>query len=373
MMKTNSTHINQSSSSQSSEENRNVKKIKFPTQVQPDFIHELRERVNDYFTANGLSKYGNMSIVAKSIVMLALYFGPLAFMIILGSSSIPLTLVLWMIMGAGMAGVGMVLMHDANHGTFSKNRQINNWKHQHNTLHHGFTNVDGHDEDIAPLGILRFSPHRPLYKIHRYQHLYAWFFYGLMTISWSTVKDFRQLHRFKKQGANLGSNKTYPRMYVDIIVGKIVYYLLFLVIPLAVLPLPWYVIVLSFLLMHFVCGLILGLVFQTAHVVTSSAYPLPDESGNMENNWAIHQLYTTSDYAPGSKILSWMIGGLNYQVEHHLFPNISHVHYKSLSVLVKSMTEKHQLPYHVQPSFIAALDNHRKMLKVLGSTRNPGF
>jgi len=221
------------------------------------------------------------------------------------------------------------------------------------------------------MGLLRFSPHKTLLKVHKYQYLYAWFFYGLMTISWTTLKDFQKLYEYKKMGAELGSNKSFKQMQLNLIVSKILYYIIFLVIPIIVLPVSWFWVVLFYLAMHFISGLILSTIFQTAHVVSTSEYPLPDENGNIESNWAIHQLLTTSDFSPGSKIFSWMIGGLNYQVEHHLFPNICHIHYKGISRLVKETASKYGLPYHVQPTFFSAVRNHAKMLKILGREKIP--
>ncbi len=147
---------------------------------------------------------------------------------------------------------------------------------------------------------------------------------------------------------------------------KLLYYIIFLVIPLILFPLAWYQILLLFISMHLLCGLILGVIFQTAHVMPSSEYPLPDENGKMDNNWAIHQLLTTSNFSPKNRVFSWLIGGLNYQVEHHLFPYISYVHYKNISSLVKETTRKYNLPYHVQGTFFLAVANHFKMLKMLG-------
>ncbi|HKK68077.1 MAG TPA: acyl-CoA desaturase, partial [Bacteroidales bacterium] len=286
----------------------------------------------------------------------------------------------WLVMGMGMAGLGMVLMHDANHRVFSKNMTINkwlgkslyllggfppNWRHQHNTMHHGFTNIEGHDEDIAPVGLLRFSPHRKLHRIHRFQHIYAWFFYGLMTLSWVTVKDFVRINKYRKDGV-APFNKKYSTYLTDLIIAKLLYYTFLLVLPALVLPVAWYWVVGGFLLMHYLSGLILTTIFQTAHVVPSSEYPLPAGNGKVENNWAIHQLLTTSDFSPNGKVLSWMIGGLNFQVEHHLFPNISHVHYKNISRLVQETAQEYNLPYHFQDSFFSALKGHWKMLKDLG-------
>lgn len=356
-------------------------KITFPNQNKPEFINELRAGVQNYFDENHISKFGDRRIIVKATVMFAVYFVPYIVLLTGIIESVPLVIVFWAIMGFGMAGVGMTLMHDANHRSFSKNQTINkwlgrsiyllggfppNWRHQHNTLHHGFTNIEGHDEDISPVGLLRFSPHKPLKKIHRYQHLYAWALYGLMTVFWSTTKDFKQFARYKKEGAVLSKSKTNNQLMLDLILSKIVYWFIFLIVPLVFIPVAWYWIVLSFFVMHYVCGFVLTAIFQTAHVVPSSEFPLPNDQGRVENNWAIHQLLNTSDYSPKSKVFSWMIGGLNYQVEHHLFPTISHVHYKSLSKLVRETADKYHLPYYVQPTFFAALKSHYQMLKMMG-------
>ena len=360
-------------------------KIKFSPQNNPEFIKELRKEVKGYFDQHNLSRYGNAGMVAKVMLMIALYITPYLLMVTGVITFFPLLFASWVIMGTGMAGIGMVLMHDANHGTCTKNQRINRWlgkslyflggfpptwRHQHNTMHHGFTNIDGQDEDIAPVGILRFSPHKPHHAIQKFQHWYAWFFYGLMTLSWVTAKDFKQLSTYNKTGISLSTNRSNAYLLADLIIAKALYYGVFLAIPILVLPVAWYWTVLFFLIMHFTGGFILTIIFQTAHVMPDSVYPLPDEEGNVENNWAIHQLLTTSDYAPNSRIFSWLIGGLNFQVEHHLFPNISHVHYKNISVFVKQTAEKYNIPYHVQPTFYQALRSHYKMMKMLGNNTN---
>jgi len=356
--------------------------VKFKTPNSSQFIKELRAAVNEYFEKKEISKYGNGSIVVKSILMVLVYSVPYILMLTGIIQSWPLILACWLIMGLGMAGIGMVLMHDANHGTFSKNRTLNRllsnslyllggfpatWQHQHNTQHHGFTNVDGQDEDINPAGILRFSPHKPKRKIHRFQQWYAWVLYGLMTLSWITAKDFRQMARYKKEEIFSSKKSTYTRLFIQLLVSKIAYYLFVLFLPMALLPVAWYWTLVFFLAMHLVSGFILSIIFQTAHVMPTSVYPLPDEQGYIDGNWTVHQLLTTTNYAPKSRVFSWMIGGLNYQVEHHLFPYISHVHYKPLSKIVREMAEKYELPYYVLPSFRIALNQHFKMLKALGA------
>lgn len=363
-------------------ENTKIKtKVIFSPKNKPEFINELRKEVNGYFSQKNISKYGNANLAVKSLFMGSLYVIPYILMITGIVYTLPLIILSWITMGFGMAGLGMVLMHDANHGSFSKNPKVNsllskslyflggfppNWQYQHNTLHHGFTNIEGHDEDINPGKFLRFSPHKPLRRIHRYQHFYAWFLYGLMTVSWVTAKDFVRLSKYKSEGVALSGNRKYNQILRDLIIAKVLYYTFFLVLPLIILPVSWYAIVLLFIAMHFISGFILTTIFQTAHVMPSSEYPLPDETGNMENNWAVHQVLTTANFAPKSRILSWCIGGLNHQVEHHLFPNICHVHYKAISPIVKETARKYNLPYHEENTFADALFSHFKMLKSLG-------
>lgn len=356
-------------------------RIKFASKNNPEFVKELRQKTKEYFESKNISKFGNFNLAFKSVFMFSLYLIPLILMLTGIVTSIGWTIFLWSLMGVGMSGVGMGLMHDANHGSFSKRAWVNNlmsrsmyflggfptnWRYQHNTMHHGFTNINGYDEDISPVGILRFNPHKPLLKIHKFQQFYAWFFYGLMTVSWVTYKDFKQLYGYKKQNATVNNSRSYTLLLIDLIIAKIAYFAIFLVLPLVFIPLAWPWILLGFFAMHFICGFILGIVFQTAHVMPTTDFPLPDDKGNIDNNWAIHQLMTTADYSPRSRLFSWFIGGLNYQVEHHLFPQISHVHYRKLSKIVKDTAEKYNIPYYVETTFFTALRKHYRMLKVLG-------
>jgi linoleoyl-CoA desaturase len=346
-----------------------------------NFTRELRAKVKEHFLVNKINQYGSYQIIVKTILMASLYLVPYAIMMTGSLSFGPAVLLCYFIMGLGMAGLGMSTMHDANHGSFSQHKMVNdffskslyllggfppNWRFQHNTLHHGYTNIEGHDEDIAPVGILRFSPHQPVKSFHRYQYLYAWFFYCLMTISWITVKDFKRLSNYSRMQAAPGSLKNYSVNLAVLILSKVVYYSIFLIVPLVFLPAAWYWIVAGFILMHFTGGLILSTIFQSAHVVPTSAFPLPDGNNEMSNNWAVHQLYTTSDFSPESNIFSWFIGGLNYQVVHHLFPDISHIHYKKLAPIVSSTARKYGLPYHVNRNFVDAVREHIRMLKLLG-------
>ena len=240
-----------------------------------------------------------------------------------------------------------------------------NWRIQHNRLHHTFTNIHEMDPDVSPMGLLRFSPDAPLKKIHRLQHIYAWFFYGLMTFSWATNKEFKQLNDFRRDG--FISKKEYTPLMLEMVAWKIIYYTYMFVIPYFItnnISIGFWLI--CFFSLHFVAGFILATIFQTAHIMPECDYPRANENGTIENNWAIHQLQTTSNYAPSSRFFSWYAGGLNFQVEHHLFPNICHVHYKNISHIVKEKAEKYGLPYYSRKTYLQAIIEHGKMLKSLG-------
>jgi linoleoyl-CoA desaturase len=356
--------------------------IKFPKSNTNDFISDLRRRVAEYFETKKISRYANFSMIVKSISILALYLIPYFIVLTANITDVWTVLGLWIIMGIASAGIGLSIMHDANHGSYSKNQSFNkymgyllnfiggsavNWKLQHNHLHHGYTNVDGMDEDIDPGPVMRLSPHQKRLWLHRWQHIYGWFIYGLMTLSWVTAKDFAQLKRYREMGLLVKQNRSYRWLFIELLISKTFFYGYLLILPLIFSPIAWWQTIIFFTVMHFLQGFILTIVFQPAHVMPTSDYPIPDKEGNLENNWAIHQLLTTSDFSPKSRIFSWYVGGLNYQIEHHLFPNICHVHYKKISNLVKQTAMEYGIPYNVQKNFILALINHGKMLKRLGN------
>ncbi|MBL3655128.1 fatty acid desaturase family protein [Fulvivirga sediminis] len=312
--------------------------------------------------------------------MLMLFFGPLIMLntgIITNAFSL---FGLYILSGLGMAGIGMGVMHDAIHGSFSKKRKVNQWmgytmnliganasvwKIQHNVLHHTYTNISESDDDINAPFFLRFSPHAKRYWLHRFQHIYIWFFYSLSTISWITSKDFVRVKRYKKMGFFKGKNE-YKNTIFEISAWKLLYYSYTLILPLIMVPLAWWIILLAFISMHMVTGILISIVFQTAHVMPSADFPLPDKNGLIANNWSVHQLATTSNYSPRSKSFSWLIGGLNYQIEHHLFPNICHTHYNKLSSIVATTAQEYGIPYLIKKSFWAAIIDHIKMLRSLG-------
>jgi linoleoyl-CoA desaturase len=357
--------------------------LKFSNEKGVEFSRELRKRVKYYFEERGISKYANANMIIKTVFMLSVFLVPYILMVSGLFTNVFLILTIWMVMGFGAAGIGLAVMHDANHKSYSSKKTLNGilgyllnliggdastWKIQHNIKHHGFTNIEGYDEDINAGPLLRFSPSDKLLKIHRYQHIYAWFLYCLMTLQWVTVKDFKQLYHYRKEGFIPGSTFNFTVKIAIVALSKILYYVYILIVPIILLPLPVGVVIIFFLIMHFITGFTLTIIFQTAHVMPSSQYPVPDEKNTISENWLEHQMSTTTNYSPRSKIFSWLIGGLNYQVEHHLFPNICHVHYPKLSAIVNATAQSFKIRYNVQPNFLTALISHARMLKQLGTT-----
>lgn len=354
---------------------------KFTKAAGVEFSKTLRKRINLHFKTNNISRNANTSMVTKTILMLSMFFGPL---IIIGLglvTSVPLLFSLYILSGLGMAGIGMGVMHDALHGSYSKNPKINRllgfsfnliggndtvWKIQHNQLHHTYTNIEHADDDLNAPFFLRFSPHAKKYWAHQFQHIYIWFFYGLATISWVTTKDFVRLKRYHGMGF-LSEKNEYSNALIKMTGWKILYYSYALIIPLIVVPMAWWIILLAFLGMHFVTGLLISIVFQVAHISPDATYPLPDNDGLIAGDWYTHQFATTTNFSPKSRFFSWLIGGLNYQVEHHLLPNVCHIHYRKLSKIVIDTAKEYNMPYYTKTSFASAIWSHAKMLRQLGN------
>lgn len=354
--------------------------VRFNRSVEVDFVSELKERVNKYFVDKKISKFADTSMQLKTAFMLAMYFIPFVLLVSGMVQSFWAMMLLWSFMGLGMCGIGLSIMHDANHGAYSKKKSVNSmlgyllnvigsyhitWKIQHNVLHHSSTNVHEYDEDLNNQ-ILRFSPKQQRRNINKYQAYYAPFLYGLLSLYKTFSKDFEQISRFNKSNLLSGQGVTLKGAVLQITVNKLFYLGATLALPMLVLTLPWWQVFIGFLTMHFICGIILALIFQSAHVLDRTEFYQADESGSIDNCWAIHQLNTTANFAKKGRIFSWLIGGLNYQIEHHLFPNICHVHYEHISDIVRGTAKDFNIQYNEFPTFFDAIKSHFRMLHILG-------
>ena len=361
-------------------DNRRKGSVKFVHSERTLFFPTLKKRVDQYFTDRNLSKFGNIQLVIKTLTLLAAYILPFVALLVFTPGWLA-SMILWTIMGFGMAGLGMSVMHDANHGAYTSSKPLNwcmahvlnlmggstiNWKLQHNILHHTYTNITHLDDDIASKPALRLSPHTPHSKAHRYQWWHAFGLYGLTTLYWVTAKDFVQLVKYRREKVNTNSITENRWLMARLVIGKAIYFFVFLVIPSLWFGIPFITVITGFLLMHFLAGLVLTVVFQLAHSLEGTTHPMPDNNGIVANDWAIHQMNTTMNFSPRNKFLSWYVGGLNFQVEHHLFPRISHVHYPDIAPIVEEVAAEFGVPYLSHDQFGEALRAHIQFLKALG-------
>lgn len=346
---------------------------------QKQFTAAVRKKVHTYFKEKGISAKGNLVMLLKAIMMLSIYIAPFVLILTIPMSALP-ALLLVILMGIGEAGIGMSVMHDATHGAFSEKQWVNklfsstmfllgsntfNWKVQHNILHHTFTNIYGFDQDIETKAVIRLSNHAPLKKMHKFQHIYAFLLYGLMTLS-KFLTEFGQLLEYNKAGITK-EQKGKPWLEIlKLVITKIVYILIIIGLPLLLTHFKWWQILIGFAVLHITAGMIMSTVFQMAHVVEGAEQPLPDSNGVIKNEWMVHELRTTSDFARNNLFLNWYIGGLNFQIEHHLFPHTCHIHYRKIAPIVEQTAKEFGLTYNLKPSFMHALASHTKRLKELG-------
>lgn len=344
------------------------------------FFGTLRKRVDAYFKETKVSRHHNSQMITKTAVLMSAYILPF-FCILFLSLPPGFNIALWSLMGFALAGIGMSVMHDANHSSYSRNPKVNywlghtlnllgasvfNWKLQHNVLHHTYTNITDLDDDIEAKLVFRFSPHTEVKWYHRFQYIYAFLFYGILTLFWVFIKDFVQYVKYRQRGVNTNTTRQNRIVLAKILAVKTVYIATFFIVPVFILNLPAGAYISGFLLMHFIAGIILTIVFQLAHSVEHTTHPLPDKTGTVENCWAIHQLNTTSNFSRKNKIISWYVGGLNFQVEHHLFPNICHVHYPAIAPIVKQTAEEFGIPYLENKTLLKAVGSHINLLKHFG-------
>ena len=353
-------------------------KVKFINVNKSTFFATVRQRVEVYFKEENVSKNANALMWVKTAFYLTGFFS-LYLLILSGWFGLGVMVGMALLLGAFAAFIGFNICHDAIHGSFSKNSTVNKslgylfyliganpylWNITHNIVHHTYTNIPGHDEDIevAP-GLIRLDESERVNKVQRYQHLYAFWLYGFASLSWVLRKDYVKF--FQKQ-IGQHSAKHPKQEYFNLFFFKFLHYFLFIGVPMLALDMTWWQAAIGFLVMHMAEGAVMGLVFQLAHVVEGIDFPTPNEEGNVEEAWAAHQMRTTANFAPKSAVASFLLGGLNRQIEHHLFPKVCHVHYPEIAVIVKKTAAEFDLPYMESPTLFTAIRSHYRLLRRLG-------
>lgn len=342
------------------------------------FYNALKANVDQYFTDNHLQHEGGWKIYSKSLILIpaaAITYFTLLFVPVSAFVGILLSCLLGFI----LASIGFNVMHDACHGSYSNKKWVNElmgyslnalggnafiWKFKHNIVHHTYTNVDGVDDDIAKSPAMRQCPSQKWAPAHRFQHIYVVVLYAISSFLWVLVMDFQKYFKQKVFTTPLQKMKT--KDHVIFWISKILYITFYIALP--VYLLGWGKWAIGFTFMHITLGLTLALIFQLAHVVEETEFEAAAgmDHKQIENEWAIHQVKTTANFSPKSKFINWYVGGLNFQVEHHLFPRISHVHYPAISPIVEKTCKEFGLPYNSIPTFTGSLASHFRLLKQLG-------
>lgn len=344
------------------------------------FGDTVRKRVNDFMKENQLSKFATKAMIWKTWLLTTVYLG--VFFVLLWNpiDSIILIFSCYGILGLLLGIIGMNIMHDKVHGAYAESPFWNFmleipifligleskiWHIEHNVLHHNFTNVEGMDHDIHHRYVFRFSENQPKRWFHRYQHIYASMIYGLLLFEWLTLKDFIKVIQYRKRKLIPSFNQALG-LFIQIFIKKSAFHLIFLGIPLYFLSMnPWWIF-LGYAWMLVCGGFFMTMVFQLAHIVPAVRF-VPNNQEEIEENWFVYQLQTTSNFANGHPLVSTVIGGLNHQIEHHLFPSICHVHYPLLAPIVKQTAEEFGVPYYCLPSVGSAVRAHFQLLKSLGN------
>lgn len=344
--------------------------------VPHSFHSELKRRINEYFEQKGKSTTGNSSLYIKAAVLVIGFIATYVHLVFF--TPVPwLAIIECLLLGVLTAAIGFNVMHDGAHGSFSKSKWLNDlaalsvnflgannfmWKTKHNVIHHAYTNIDGVDDDIDARPLLRLCETQKYYKVHRFQHLYFWAAYSLLYLWWIFFTDYKKY--FTKKVGNMPLKKMEPLDHITFWSFKVIHLGLFVALPIYMVGvIPWLV---GFLTLGLFAGFVLSIIFQLAHTVEHTHFPVVNpDTGKLDDEWAVHQLKTTANFATKSKLISWWVGGLNFQIEHHLFPKISHVHYPALSKIIKKACADFGVPYIEYPKLHMAVASHVSYLKHL--------
>jgi linoleoyl-CoA desaturase len=349
---------------------------KFPT-VNPSIHAVLKARVQQYFDGNGVKSTGNRKLYTKAIVLFIgliglyihlVFFTPVWYVGILECA----------LLGLVISGIGFNVMHDGSHGSFSKYKWLNNlagwsadflganafmWKMKHVVIHHSFTNVEGVDDDINIGILMRMNEQQKKVWMHRFQHWYFWFLYMLLYIAWVFYTDYKKY--FTKKVGSVPLKKMDFKTHLMFWGGKVLHACIYIIIPIMNVGfVAWLV---GFVVMGAVAGFALSIVFQLAHTVEHTHFPMANvDTNKLPDEFAIHQIKTTANFATNSKLVSWMVGGLNFQIEHHLFPKVSHVHYPEISKIVREVCQEFNITYLEYKTMWQAIGGHVRFLRSMG-------
>ncbi len=345
-----------------------------------EFFSILRKRVDDYFKQSNTSITGNFKLYLKTIILFATLIANYIVLVFYTPQQLWLSVLLCVIMGVNFAAIGFNVMHDGSHGSYSNNPTVNKfmafalnllggnayiWNLKHNINHHSFTNIEGMDDDIDIKPFIRTHSDQKKYWFHRFQHYYFMLLYGLTYLFWVFWQDFKK-YFLSRISDHTPMRKMSLYQHFNFWVSKVLHVGIFIVAP--ALLVGWVEAILGYLILAFSAGILVAVVFQLAHIVEEADFKAPNKEKkvSVETEWAVHQINTTVNFATKSKSLSWLLGGLNFQIEHHLFPKISHIHYPNVSKIVRDTCREFNIAYTEFPTMFSAFISHAKHIRHAG-------
>ncbi len=345
-----------------------------------EFFTTLRKRVDGYFKEAKIAQSGNFKLYLKSIILFAILIANYVVLTFYTPTQAWVSILLCLLMGVNFAAIGFNVMHDGSHGSYSNNKFINKvmafslnllggsayiWNLKHNVNHHTFTNIEGMDDDIDIKPFIRVHADQPKFWFHRFQHFYFMALYGLTYLFWIFYQDFKK-YFLSRVSEHTPMRKMSIKDHINFWMSKVIHISIFMVIPLYTVGLVPFII--GYSIMSITTGVLIAVVFQLAHIVEEADFMAPNEDKkvSVQDEWAVHQINTTVNFATKSKSLSWLLGGLNFQIEHHLFPKISHIHYPNVSKIVRDTCKEFNIAYNEFPTMFSAFISHAKHIKSSG-------
>lgn len=343
------------------------------------FFNSVKEKVDRYFSEQQLDPTGSRKLYVKSSILVV---SALSLYCLLVFLSLPtwVAVAACALLGLNLAAIGFNIMHEGGHQSFSKYSWLNSlsayflnvlggntyyWKIKHNINHHTYTNIDGVDSDIDVKPFMRLHEEQPRHAIHRFQHIYWVVLYGISYIAWVFHDDFIKYFT-QRVSPSTPKKSLNAKEHTIFWLTKVFYIGVYIVIP--ILMVGWLKAIVGFLIVTIVCGLFISIVFQLAHTVEGTEFSMPDKTSNkVDEEWAVHQVQVTSNFATRSKLLFWLLGGLNFQIEHHLFPRVSHIHYPQISRFVRETCREYNIIYREYPTMIKAFFSHVLFLRKMGT------
>ncbi|MFT4092784.1 MAG: acyl-CoA desaturase [Niabella sp.] len=351
---------------------------KFANPAPPSFHTVLKTRINDYFKEEGKRSSGNVRLYSKALFLVVGFLGLYVHLVFFTPGNF-WAITECLLLSLFTSAIGFNIMHDGAHGSFSSKPWVNNlaasslnflgantfmWKMKHNVIHHAYTNIDGIDDDLDAKPFLRLCETQKHYKVHKYQHFYFWFVYSLLYLFWIFFSDYKKY--FTKKVGDIPLKKMTFKDEIAFWGFKVLHIVLFIVIPIITVGLAEWAI--GFTIYALFAGFVLSIVFQLAHTVEDTHFPMPNAATNkIDDEWAIHQLKTTANFATKNRLACWFMGGLNFQVEHHLFPKISHIHYPKINKIIKNTCKEFNVKYIEYGKVRDAVMSHVAHLKQLSA------